>query len=299
MALDGNERWCYLDPKLGASHAVAEAARKVACTGATPVAATNCLNFGNPEKPEIMAQLSQAIDGISEACLALGTPITGGNVSLYNETRGQGIYPTPVIGVVGILDQVSNAVGAHFMHAGDAVLLIAPASVPPLEERMQEFGSSEYARKVLSALWGTPPYLDLQVESGLQRCLAGLAERRLIHSARDISDGGVAVALAEGSFGHGIGVRANLLKAPDLPAEWDLFGETASQCIVSCPKASVAEIEALVRRQPGLMVAMLGETVTDLFELAVDGRVLIRKKFPACAMSGRLRWQRSCATIRR
>jgi phosphoribosylformylglycinamidine synthase II len=278
MALDGNERWCYLDPKLGASLAVAEAARKVACTGATPVAATNCLNFGNPEKPEIMAQLSQAIDGISEACLALGTPITGGNVSLYNETRGQGIYPTPVIGVVGILDQVSKAVGAHFKQAGDAVLLIAPSSVPPLEERMQEFGSSEYARKVLSALWGTPPCLDLQVESGLHRCLAGLAERSLIHSARDISDGGIAVALAEGSFGHGIGVRANLLKAPDLPAEWDLFGETASQCIVSCPKASVAEIEALVRRQPGLMVAMLGETVTDLFELAVDGRVLIREK---------------------
>jgi phosphoribosylformylglycinamidine synthase II len=278
MALDGNERWCYLDPKLGASHAVAEAARKVACSGATPVAATNCLNFGNPEKPEIMAQLSQAIDGISEACLALGTPITGGNVSLYNETRGQGIYPTPVIGVVGILNDVSKAVGAHFKQAGDAVLLIAPASVPPLEERMQEFGSSEYARKVLSALWGTPPCLDLKVESGLHRCLADLAERGLIHSARDISDGGIAVALAEGSFCHGIGVRANLLKAPDLPAEWDLFGETASQCIVSCPKASVAEIEKLVRQRPGLMVVMLGQTVTDLFELAVDGRVLIREK---------------------
>jgi phosphoribosylformylglycinamidine synthase II len=278
MALDGNERWCYLDPKLGASHAVAEAARKVACSGATPVAATNCLNFGNPEKPEIMAQLSQAIDGISEACLALGTPITGGNVSLYNETRGQGIYPTPVIGVVGILDQVSKAVGAHFKQAGDAVLLIAPASVPPLEERMQEFGSSEYARKVLSALWGTPPCLDLKVESGLHRCLADLAERGLVHSARDISDGGIAVALAEGCFCHGIGVRVNLLKAPDLPAEWDLFGETASQCIVSCPKASVAEIEKLVRQQPGLMVAMLGQTVTDLFELAVDGRVVIREK---------------------
>ena len=147
MALDGNERWCYLDPKLGASHAVAEAARKVACTGATPVAATNCLNFGNPEKPEIMAQLSLAIDGISAACIALGTPITGGNVSLYNETRGQGIYPTPVIGIVGILDQIRHAVGADFQRPGDAVLLIAPASVPPLEERMQEFGSSEYAQK--------------------------------------------------------------------------------------------------------------------------------------------------------
>ncbi len=212
MALDGNERWCYLDPKLGASHAVAEAARKVACTGATPVAATNCLNFGNPEKPEIMAQLSLAIDGISAACLALGTPITGGNVSLYNETRGQGIYPTPVIGIVGILDQVSKAVGADFQRAGDAVLLIAPASVPPLEERMQEFGSSEYARKVLSALWGTPPSLDLQVEASLHRCLAELAQRGLIHSARDISDGGIAVALAEACFRHGIGAARESLQ---------------------------------------------------------------------------------------
>ena len=113
MALAGNGRWCYLDPKLGAMHAVAEAARKVACTGATPVAATNCLNFGNPEKPEIMAQLSAAIDGIAEACTALGTPITGGNVSLYNETKGEGIYPTPVLGIVGILDDVTKAVPAH------------------------------------------------------------------------------------------------------------------------------------------------------------------------------------------
>jgi phosphoribosylformylglycinamidine (FGAM) synthase-like enzyme len=124
MALAGNSRWCYLDPKLGAMHAVAEAARKVACTGATPVAATNCLNFGNPEKPEIMAQLSAAIDGIGEACTALGTPITGGNVSLYNETRGEGIYPTPVIGIVGIIDDVTKAVPGDFQKIGDDVLLL-------------------------------------------------------------------------------------------------------------------------------------------------------------------------------
>ena len=278
MALDGNERWCYLDPKLGASHAVAEAARKVACSGATPVAATNCLNFGNPEKPEIMAQLSLAIDGISAACLAFDTPITGGNVSLYNETRGQGIYPTPVIGIVGILEQVSKAVGSDFKLAGDAVLLLTPSTIAPLEERMQEFGSSEYARRVLSTLWGTPPGLDLQVEANLHRLLAALAQQGLIHSARDVSDGGVAVALAEGSFCHCIGVRANLSKAPDLPAEWDLFGETASQCIVSCSRESVKQIEALVAQYQGLMVATLGETVTDLFELAVDSRVLIREK---------------------
>jgi phosphoribosylformylglycinamidine synthase II len=278
MALDGNERWCYLNPKLGASHAVAEAARKVACSGATPVAATNCLNFGNPEKPEIMAQLSQAIDGISEACLAFETPITGGNVSLYNETRGQGIYPTPVIGIVGILEQISKAVGSDFQRAGDVVLLLTPIAVPPLEERMQEFGSSEYARRVLGTLWGTPPSLDLAVEANLHRLLAALADQGLIHSARDVSDGGVAVALAEGCFCHGIGVRANLSKAPDLPAEWDLFGETASQCIVSCTRESVKQIEELVGHFPGLMVATLGDTVAELYELSVDSQVLIREK---------------------
>ncbi|MDP9052562.1 MAG: phosphoribosylformylglycinamidine synthase subunit PurL, partial [Acidobacteriota bacterium] len=125
MALAGNGRWAWLDPKLGAMHAVAEAARKVACTGATPVAATNCLNFGNPEKPEIMAQLSAAIDGIAEACTALGTPVTGGNVSLYNETRGEGIYPTPVIGIVGILDDVTKTVPNSFRQAGDLILFLS------------------------------------------------------------------------------------------------------------------------------------------------------------------------------
>jgi len=123
MALAGNGRWTYLDPKLGAMHAVAEAARKVACTGATPVAATNCLNFGNPEKPEIMAQLSQAIDGIAEACNALGTPVTGGNVSLYNETKGEGIYPTPVLGIVGIIEDVTKSVPA-------ARSTVTPTSIP-------------------------------------------------------------------------------------------------------------------------------------------------------------------------
>ena len=145
MALDGNGRWCYLDPKLGAKLAVAEAARKVACTGAIPVAATNCLNFGNPEKPEIMAQLSAAIDGIAEACTALGTPITGGNVSLYNETKGEGIYPTPVIGIVGILEDVSKAVPADFQRAGDAMLLFAPIISTKRSRSIIDF-STEFKR---------------------------------------------------------------------------------------------------------------------------------------------------------
>ena len=125
MALDGNGRWCWLDPKLGAMHAVAEAARNVSCTGATPVAATNCLNFGNPEKPQIMWQFSQVIDGLTEACTALETPITGGNVSLYNETLGEGIYPTPVIGIVGTLENVEDAMTFHFRQPERDVLLLS------------------------------------------------------------------------------------------------------------------------------------------------------------------------------
>src|SRR6202041_3019276 len=152
MALDGNGRWAYLNPRLGAMHAVAEAARKVACTGAKPVAATNCLNFGNPEKPEIMAQLSAAIDGIAEACNALGTPVTGGNVSLYNETKGEGIYPTPVLGVVGIIEDVTKAVPAAFRKAGDAILFLS-AFQGEGRKIEQEFGSTEYAKTVMHELW--------------------------------------------------------------------------------------------------------------------------------------------------
>src|SRR6185437_16051016 len=164
MALAGNGRWCWLDPKLGAMHAVAEAARKVACSGATPVAATNCLNFGNPEKPEIMAQLSAAIDGIAEACTALDVPITGGNVSLYNETKGEGIYPTPVVGVVGILDDVTKAVPNGFQEVGDLICMIA-VKIPSVELDTRAFGSSAFAQTCLSTVWGTPLTLDIELEA--------------------------------------------------------------------------------------------------------------------------------------
>src|SRR5438105_8884363 len=158
MSLDGNGRWCYLNPKLGAMHAVAEAARKVACAGALPVAATNCLNFGNPEKPHIMWQFSEVIDGLAEACTALGTPITGGNVSLYNETLGDGIYPTPVLGIVGIIDDIQRIVTPHFQAPGREVLLLS-ASLPAYDDR--QLGSSEYAKEIVGVLWGEPPALDL------------------------------------------------------------------------------------------------------------------------------------------
>jgi phosphoribosylformylglycinamidine synthase len=276
MALDGNSRWCYLDPKLGAAHAVAEAARKVACTGATPIAATNCLNFGNPEKPEIMAQLSSAIDGIAEACTALGAPITGGNVSLYNETKGEAIYPSPVVGIVGILEDVSKTVPADFQRVGDAVLLLRGKAAATEGSSVQEFGSSEYAKFFLNALWGTPPALSLAAEGELHKCLVKCADEKLLYSARDISDGGIAVALAEGCFGHQLGVRVELPGGlPGDPMTWALFAEHSSEVLISCAAESVEKIKKIVD-EFGLVTAVnLGSTIADQVEIRVYSEPVI------------------------
>ncbi len=274
MALDGNGRWCYLDPKLGASLAVAESARKVACTGAVPVAATNCLNFGNPQKPEIMAQLSSAIDGISEACIALGTPITGGNVSLYNETRGEGIYPTPVIGIVGIIEDVTKAVGADFKQPGDAILLLQPAAAVT-NNSDRSFGSSTFAKSILKSLWGTPPELDLEEEAALHICLARLAEEKLIHSARDVSDGGIAVALAEASFAHGVGAKVDLDRVSAQTSLLKLFNESATTVLISCSKELVSRIISIVEDTNVLRPLSLGVTVADRVQISLGGDVAI------------------------
>jgi phosphoribosylformylglycinamidine synthase len=243
MALAGNGRWCWLDPKLGAMHAVAEATRKVACTGATPVAATNCLNFGNPEKPEIMAQLSAAIDGIAEACTALDVPITGGNVSLYNETKGEGIYPTPVVGVVGIIDDVTKAVPSGFQHCGERVILISANAFRDAGERLlRQFGSSDYAKTVLGSSWGGPPRVEIAEEAELSRCLRALIDERLLTSASDVSDGGVAVALAKGCFANGIGVVVSLDHLSGEPTAAELFHEEASVVLATCTDASFARL---------------------------------------------------------
>ncbi|SDF68544.1 phosphoribosylformylglycinamidine synthase subunit PurL [Terriglobus roseus] len=247
MALAGNGRWTWLDPKLGAMHAVAEAARKVACTGATPVSATNCLNFGNPQKPEIMAQLSQAIDGISEACTALGTPITGGNVSLYNETKGEGIFPTPVLGIVGIMDDVTKAVPNGFLKEGNDVLLLIFAKHGEASgTSMQQLGSTAFAQSVLGATWGVPPFLDLRNEKELQDCLIELADKRLLASACDASDGGIQLALAKASIVHGIGVVCDPTTS-SIPAD-SFWNEDGSIVIVSCTPANTAEVIAVAQK---------------------------------------------------
>src|SRR5256884_3167 len=207
LSTDGNGRWCNLNPHLGAMHAVAEAARNVAASGARPLAATNCLNFGSPEKPEVMWQFSEAIDGLAEACTALGTPITGGNVSFYNETLGKSIYPTPVIGVLGILDDASRVLKIAFRNAGDKIVLLDGSSsavgaphAAPLLGTQREFPSSEYSKTIAGITAGEPPAIDLIAEKRLIDCLLALAAEGALQSAHDISDGGLAVTLAESWF---------------------------------------------------------------------------------------------------
>jgi phosphoribosylformylglycinamidine synthase II len=273
MALDGNGRWCYLDPRLGAMHAVAEACRNVACSGATPIGATNCLNFGNPEKPHIMWQFSQVIDGITRACEELEVPITGGNVSFYNETLGEGIYPTPVLGIVGILEDVHRTAKMEFREPGRTIVLLRATEPGDITDVEPEFGSSEYAKEILGAVWGYPPALDLEQEAALQRGLVEMIQAGLVESAHDCSSGGLAVALAEQAFPKGIGLRVDVA-SNGLPAEFALFGEDASRVVLACDPGQLAGIKQVAGKR-GLSVDVLGETGGAAVEIKVDGRVAI------------------------
>jgi len=276
MALAGNGRWCYLDPKLGAMHAVAEAARKVACTGATPVAATNCLNFGNPEKPEIMAQLSAAIDGIAEACTALGTPVTGGNVSLYNETKGEGIYPTPVIGIVGLLDDVSKAVPAAFQREGDTVLFLS-AFRGKGRKAERDLGAGAFAQSVGWPLWGQPIVLDLGEEVALHHALAALAKRGLLTSAADVSDGGFITTTAKAAIVSGLGAEITTGTAKSEPFYFTevLFAEIGSSVIASCAPENLEEIRGVFKEFEGTYMAPLGRVTGRSLRVLINGDTVI------------------------
>ncbi len=273
MALDGNGRWCYLDPKLGAMHAVAEAARNVACSGAKPIATTNCLNFGNPEKPPIMQQFSDVVDGMTAACEKLETPITGGNVSFYNETLGEGIYPTPVIGIVGIIQDIHKAVKPNFQASGRSVVLLSGAPKVSRAEAEKSLGSSEYARTALGEVWGKPPAIDLDKEVALQKTIIDLIEQRLVDSAKDVSEGGIAVTVAECGFARGTGAVLEI-SSEGLGAEVALFAENASQIVISCDRKSLEKIKK-VALQYGVAADLIGETIPDKLEIRVDGNVAI------------------------
>ena len=288
LATDGNGRWCQLNPRLGAMHAVAEAGRNVAASGARPIAATNCLNFGSPEKPEVMWQFSEAIDGLTIACNELGTPITGGNVSFYNETLGRSIYPTPVIGVLGILDDASRVLKIAFREAGDVILLLDGSNssvgaqhAAPLDGSQCEFSSSEYSKTIAGVVSGEPPAIDLAAEKRLIDSLVALAGEGALQSAHDISDGGLAVTLAESCFAsvgarHALaGLGAEVKIEDDGPAEAALFGERGARCVVSVPPTKLAAVLATAR-QYGVGVREIGKVIRDnAFGIQCKGRAVI------------------------
>jgi phosphoribosylformylglycinamidine synthase subunit PurL len=281
LATDGNGRWGFLSPRLGAMHAVAEAARNVACCGALPIAATNCLNFGNPEKPEVMWQFTEAIDGIAEACRVLETPITGGNVSFYNETLGKPIYPTPILGVLGLLEDAECALGSAFRNEGDAIVLLdgRPADGDPhtASTTTDEFASSEYAKAIQGIVAGAPPAIDLAAEKCLIDCLVKLAAERAISCAHDVSDGGLAVTLAESSFGsQGLAADVRLAATTtDEPAESALFGEHGARVVVTVPAASLARVNQIAA-QYKVSVQNIGTVARSEFRIQYTGSPVIQ-----------------------
>ena len=259
LSSDANGRYCYLDPHQGGAIAVAEAARNLVCAGARPLAVTDCLNFGNPEKPEIYYQLEQCIRGMAEACRALDVPVISGNVSLYNETNGEAVYPTPVVGMVGLIEQVERACTYAFKEASDLVALLGGDGRGDAET----LAGSEYLELTHGQVRGAPG-IDLGVEARVQACCLAAVERGLLRSAHDCAEGGLAVALAESAVAGGVGFRGRVDVAGRLDAV--LFGEGQSRIVVSLRPQALDELRALAEVW-GAPVLVLGETGGDRFAL--------------------------------
>ena len=273
ISVDGNGRYCYLDPRRGARLALAEAARNVACAGATPIGATNCLNFGNPERPEVMWQLVEAVEGLGDACRALDIPITGGNVSLYNETDGNAIYPTPVVGVVGLIEDASRVLARTFRESGHEIVLLGVG--------LGELGGSEYLKVQHGLVKGQPPALDLERERALIALLGRAAAAGLLCSAHDCSDGGLAVTLAECAFDtNGIGCDVDVPGVAMQPGARELariatlFGESASRAVVSVRPGDRATL-LHVAAEAGVPARRIGTTGGTRLRISIDGQPAI------------------------
>lgn len=282
LSSDGAGRYGSLDPYLGAAHAVAEAARNVAVTGAKPLAITNCMNFGNPERPEVMWQFAESIRGLREACLAFDTPVTGGNVSFYNESGDSAIWPTPIVGMLGLLEDYHLAVPAAFDgEAGRAIYLLG--------ETKPEFGGSEFAETVLGEIAGAPPSLDFELEAALHRVLIEAADAELFTSAHDCSDGGLAVALAESAIAGGVGFRVRLDNHAPVS---ELYSESASRAMVTVTPDRAGALESLCKAG-GLPARRIGETggdtleFTGVFEVALaESRAAFEEALPRLLEAG-------------
>jgi phosphoribosylformylglycinamidine synthase subunit PurL len=267
VTLDGNALYTRLDPRTGARIAVAEACRNLAAVGARPIGVTNCLNFGNPEKPEVMGQFEQAVTGMAEACRTFGIPVTGGNVSFYNDTEGLSIHPTPVLGIVGLIDDIGKAVSPGFKAAGDAVVLLG--------ESLEELGGSEFLKVVHGIEAGAPPAIDLELERRTQEMLLEAIGAELVRSAHDLSEGGLAVALAEcafhsaGKLGCEVGLNGGLRD------DVLLFAESQSRILVTCRKADLKKLLALASRR-NVPAKALGRVGGSTLTVERDGRGVLR-----------------------
>lgn len=265
MTADGNGRYCLLHPYIGGSITVAEAARNLVCSGAEPIGLTDCLNFGNPERPDVMWQFILSVEGIADACRALEIPVVSGNVSLYNETNGLSIYPTPIIGMVGLIEPVERATTQWFKQPGDMIILLGTTK--------EDLGGTEYLRVVHAREQGSPPTLDLDAEKALQQCVLTLIRGGLVHSAHDCSDGGLAVALTECCVSNpaqplGAVVR---LHAEGLRRDALLFGESQSRAVISVAPAQAGEA-LRVAWDMGVPAAIVGVVVRErlLIEVGAD-----------------------------
>jgi phosphoribosylformylglycinamidine synthase len=266
LTVDCNSRWCFLDPYLGAVLAVAEAARNLVATGARPLAVSDCLNYGNPERPEVMWEFQQGVQGIRDACLALGTPVVSGNVSFYNETEGRNIPPTPMIAMVGLLDDVEAHITPWWKAEGDVIVLLG--------RTREELGGSEYLALVHGLVRGAPPWIDLEAEKRLHRVCLAAAQERLFRSAHDVGEGGLAVALAECSFGGpALGVRVSLERGMRTDAL--LFAESQSRMLVSLRRRHLGRLRELAQRED-VPYTVLGDVrgrnlvIGDLVDLPLE-----------------------------
>jgi phosphoribosylformylglycinamidine synthase II len=268
MSTDGNGRYVYLDPVQGGRISVAESARNVVCSGAEPLGITDCLNFGSPEKPEVYWQLSKAIDGMAEACRVLKTPVVGGNVSLYNETKGNPIYPTPIVGMVGLVQKREHITTQAFKQEGDIILLLG--------DTFAELGGSELQHVVTGQISGRPPVCDLNKELAVQQTVLAAIRGGWVQSAHDVSEGGIAVALAESCISGKLGATVNL--ETELAPTVFLFSESQSRIILSVKADAVADVMK-VAESKGITCRQIGAvTSTEELAIQVNGESVIQQE---------------------
>jgi len=270
-----NSRYCYLDPYVGSMIAVAESARNLACSGAKPLAITDCLNFGNPEKPEIMWQFKRSVEGMAEAARRLGTPVVSGNVSFYNETENKAIYPTPTVAMVGLIENLRKHITQWFKKEGDIIVLLG--------ETKEELGGSEYLKLIHELVSGPPPYIDLEAEASLTNTLLEASEMGIINSAHDLSEGGLAVAIAESCFTPNgpVGVKINPIYGR-IREDAFLFGESQSRVIVSLDRKNIRILENIASKF-GVPMEVIGKVAGNSLNIGDLINIQISKAYEAWA----------------